>query len=127
MHGEYPVVDIDFFDDVLPVQVSLRAFTPLVPLDADASGIPPSSRQATVCAARMPNGPSPRPAVCVRDPAIVTATGTSAGFVTVRGLDFGVALPSDDFGYGTMSLTTTDPSTTVKPQWAVGFWPDGPR
>jgi len=40
LHGEYPVVDIDFDDDVLPVDVSLRAFTPLVPLDPDASGIP---------------------------------------------------------------------------------------
>ena len=49
MHGEYPVVDIDFDDDVLPVTVSLRAFTPLVPLDPDASGIP-----AAVCRRLMP-------------------------------------------------------------------------
>lgn len=135
LHGEYPVADIDFTDDVLPVQVSLRAFTPLVPLDPDDSGIPAAVLRYTVT-----------------NPGAVAVQITIAGSLThtagrgegpwgmraaqkvawreegpVRGLDFGIGLPEDDFGYGTMSLTTTDPSTTVKPQWAVGFWPDGAR
>ena len=38
--GEYPFAWIDFHDDALPVRVSLEAFTPLVPLDAENSGIP---------------------------------------------------------------------------------------
>ncbi|MBO9625711.1 MAG: hypothetical protein J7484_04975, partial [Microbacterium sp.] len=45
----------------------------------------------------------------------------------VRGLDFGIDLPEDDPGYGTLSLTTTDADTTVKPQWVTGYWPDGAR
>ncbi len=40
MRGEYPFVWIDFDDDTLPVSVSLEAFTPLVPLDADDSAYP---------------------------------------------------------------------------------------
>ncbi len=41
MHGEYPVVDIDFTDDVLPVDVSLRAFTP----SCRSTPTPPGSRR----------------------------------------------------------------------------------
>lgn len=38
--GEYPVARIDFRDRKLPVKVSLEAFTPIVPLNADDSGLP---------------------------------------------------------------------------------------
>jgi uncharacterized protein (DUF608 family) len=39
-HGEYPFARIDFEDAELPVEVSLEAWNPLVPLDAEASGLP---------------------------------------------------------------------------------------
>ena len=135
LHGEYPVVDIDFADDVLPVGVSLRAFTPLVPLDPDASGIPAAVLRYTV------TNPGDVPV----DVTVVGSMSHTAGRGEgpfgmraaqrvrwrdeggVRGLDFGIDLPEDDFGYGTLALTTTDASTTVKPQWVTGFWPDGPR
>ncbi len=139
MHGEYPVVDIDFADRVLPVEVSLRAFTPLVPLDADASGIP-----AAVLRYRVVNPGDVPVAVTVAGSVSHTAgrgePGPEApwgmrGTQTVRwrddgdvrGLDFGIDLPEDDPGYGTLSLTTTDASTTVKPQWVTSYWPDGAR
>lgn len=135
MHGEYPVVDIDFEDDVLPVDVSLRAFTPLVPLDPDASGIP-----GAVLRYRVTNPGGRRVRVTVVGSVSHTAGRGDGPFGmraqqtvrwredgAVRGLDFGIRLPEDDLGYGTLSLTTTDASTTVKPQWVTGFWPDGPR
>jgi len=139
MHGEYPVVDIDFTDRVLPVDVSLHAFTPLVPLDADASGIP-----AAVLRYRVTN-----PGACPMAVTVVGSVSHTAGRATpgpdapwgmratqtmrwrddgaVRGLDFGIDLPQDDPGYGTLSLTTTDAATTVKPQWVTSYWPDGAR
>lgn len=140
MHGEYPVVDIDFDDDVLPVGVSLRAFTPFVPLDPDASGIP-----AAVLRYRVTNPGDRRVRVTVVGSVSHTAGRGDGPFgmraqqtvrwreeldearAGVRGLDFGIRLPEDDLGYGTLSLTTTDASTTAKPQWVTGFWPDGPR
>lgn len=140
LHGEYPVVDIDFDDEVLPVDVSLRAFTPLVPLDPDASGIP-----AAVLRYRVTNPGSTSVAVTIAGSLSHTA-GRGEGLFGmraqqtvrwreevdedgrgVRGLDFGIRLPEDDPGYGTLSLTTTDADTTAKPQWVTGFWPDGPR
>ncbi|WP_439901838.1 GH116 family glycosyl-hydrolase [Microbacterium azadirachtae] len=139
LHGEYPVVDIDFADRALPVEVSLHAFTPLVPLDADASGIP-----AAVLRYRVINPGAVPVAVTVVGSVSHTAgrgePGPDApwgmrGTQTVRwrddgavrGLDFGIDLPEDDPGHGTLSLTTTDPSTTVKPQWVTSYWPDGAR
>ncbi len=38
--GEYPVARIAFHDRDLPVHVALEAFTPIIPLDAEASGLP---------------------------------------------------------------------------------------
>lgn len=135
MWGEYPVVDIEFHDDVLPVKVSLRAFTPLVPLDPDASGIP-----AAVLRYRVANPGDTAVRVTVAGSLSHTAGrgdgpwGMRAQQTVrwreqdgVRGLDFGIRLPEDDFDYGTMSLTTTDAATTAKPQWVTGYWPDGPR
>jgi len=38
--GEFPLARIDFEDASAPVRVSLEAFTPFIPLDADESGLP---------------------------------------------------------------------------------------
>lgn len=38
--GEFPFARVDFHDSTLPVQVSLEAFTPFIPLEADDSGLP---------------------------------------------------------------------------------------
>lgn len=135
LHGEYPVVDVDFHDDVLPVEVSLHAFTPLVPLDPDASGIP-----AAVLRYRVRNPGDAEVRVTVAGSISHTAGRGPGPFGMrgrqsvrwreddgIRGLDFDVDLPADDLGYGTLALTTTDTATTVKPQWVTGFWPDGPR
>ena len=139
LHGEYPVVDVDFTDAVLPVDVSLHAFTPLVPLDADASGIP-----AAVLRYRVTNpGTTPVAVTVVGSVSHTAGRGTPGPDAPwgmratqnvcwredgdVRGLDFGIDLPADDPGYGTLSLTTTDAATTVKPQWVTSYWPDGAR
>ncbi|WP_243228231.1 GH116 family glycosyl-hydrolase [Microbacterium sp. CIAB417] len=135
LHGEYPIVDIDFADDDLPVDVSLRAFTPLVPLDPDSSGIP-----AAVLRYRVTNTQDVPVAVTVVGSVSHTAgrgdgpwgmramqTVREREEGEIRGLDFGIDLPEDDPGYGTLSLTTTDASVTVKPQWVTSYWPDGAR
>jgi uncharacterized protein (DUF608 family) len=38
--GEFPVAHVDFHDARLPVRVTLEAFSPFIPLDADDSGLP---------------------------------------------------------------------------------------
>ncbi|MGA2267292.1 MAG: GH116 family glycosyl-hydrolase [Bryobacteraceae bacterium] len=46
--GEYPLARIAFHDRDLPVNVSLEAFTPIIPLDADESGLPIAVLRYTV-------------------------------------------------------------------------------
>jgi uncharacterized protein (DUF608 family) len=50
--GAYPFAHLDFHDPKLPVDVSLEAFNPLVPLDIEASGWPLAVLRYTV---RNPN------------------------------------------------------------------------
>lgn len=38
--GEYPIAELRYLDDELPVQVSLQAFCPMVPLNEKDSGLP---------------------------------------------------------------------------------------
>lgn len=46
--GEYPMARVEFRDHDLPVRTELEAFTPIIPLDADASGLPVAILRYTV-------------------------------------------------------------------------------
>jgi uncharacterized protein (DUF608 family) len=46
--GRYPVASVAFEDDALPVEVGLEAYTPLVPLDPEDSGLPVAVLEYTV-------------------------------------------------------------------------------
>ncbi|GIF72139.1 GH116 family glycosyl-hydrolase [Asanoa siamensis] len=137
MRGEYPLLHIDFADPEVGVDVTLTAFTPLVPLDADASGVPGAVLRYTV---RNPTA----------EPVEVTIAGSLANQVGISGwnvfhfpeyagnprntwfaepglcgIAFANDLDADDLRHGTVALATTDPAVTAKPQWLSGFWQDG--
>ncbi len=38
--GEYPIAELEYLDSELPVEVSVQAFSPMVPLNAKDSGLP---------------------------------------------------------------------------------------
>lgn len=40
MSGDYPIVEMGYEDEALPLDVSLEAFNPMAPLDSDLSGSP---------------------------------------------------------------------------------------
>lgn len=46
--GEYPLAELTYHDDAFPGQVQLHAFNPLIPLNADDSGIPAAFFEFTV-------------------------------------------------------------------------------
>lgn len=139
MRGEYPLLTIDFDDDVLPVGVQLLAFTPLVPLDTNASGLP-----AAVLRYRVHN-----PTDGAVEVSIAGSMSNPIGYhgrsdyhhrlrfegtPTVRrrdgdgliGLEFGTDLPTDHLLFGSVVLqTTAGDGVSMTPQWPVGQWQDG--
>jgi uncharacterized protein (DUF608 family) len=137
MTGEYPLLEIAFEDDDLPVNVALTAFTPFVPLDAAESGIP-----AAIIRYRVHNPLSTRIHVTVAG-SLANPVGISgynvfhfpeydgmpanAGYDdgVLRGIRFSSDLPADHLESGTATLATPDTNVSMKPQWLSGFWQDG--
>ena len=136
--GEYPFVRVALSDPEVPLDVTLEAFTPFIPLNADDSGIP-----GAVLRSRVKN----RSAL----PAGVTVTGSlpnvsayggtdywgrfqTAGEVEneyreqdgLKGIFFRPCEPiGDRLNYGDMTLATTHAGTTARVHWLETGWYDG--
>lgn len=137
LRGEYPLAWLDLEDADLPVRVQLEAYTPLVPLNAEDSGIP-----CAILTYRVTN--------VSEKPLAVTLVGSLANTIGLnqpdafgnltngegmrvnhyrdenglRGLMLGIeGMDAGDLKYGNLSLVTTHERTTVKPAWLrAGWW-----
>ena len=137
MRGEYPFVRVDLIDEELPVEVTMEAFTPLIPLHADDSGIP---------------GAVVRYAVTNRSkqPLEVSVAGSLANVAGYDGFDLfqnvrlvdevvnelreadgakGVfmrpaSLAPDHLRYGNLAILTRDENVTIKKEWLPAAWTD---
>ena len=136
--GEYPFVSVDLHDPDLPVSVSLEAFTPFIPLNADDSGIPgaflryrvknTSDRQASVSVmGSLPNVVGFKGFDAFKN--LLVHPGGKNAFREqggIRGLFYStIGLSGDSLDYGTMVLATTNASVTSKATWLEGGWFDG--
>jgi uncharacterized protein (DUF608 family) len=139
LRGEYPFAWLEFEDPAVPVRVNLEAFTPLIPLNPDDSGIPCAVLTYTV------RNPSAQPVSVTLVGSLCNPVGgalydqfmniaqTKRGRTKndyrneplMRGLFLhATEIPSDDLNYGNISLVTTHPSVTVKPTWLRSGWWD---
>ena len=137
--GEYPLATIDFEDDALPVQVELEAYTPLVPLNPDDSGLPCAILTYTVhnrtdVPVKMTlAGSLINPVGGLRQDKFGNIDANKLGqtvnkvlqakefqglFLAAEGID------KNDLHYGNLSLVTDHPNITVKPAWLRGAWWD---
>ena len=80
--GTYPFADLEYVDAELPVQISMEAFTPFIPLDARASGLPAVIFNLTVH----------NPGDVAVDVAFMGTAQNSVGWDGVTGID-GVSWP----------------------------------
>jgi uncharacterized protein (DUF608 family) len=136
LRAGYPFVTVGFEDPDLPVSVSLEAFTPFVPLDADASGIP-----GTVLRYRVRN-----PGSVAVDVSVMGSLANMVGFDDyglwcwpeiagtprntyrddgLRGLYLdNPGLDASDLRSGSMVLATAAVAVTAKIRWLRGAWLD---
>jgi len=130
--GEYPIAELRYLDDSLPVEVSLEAFSPMVPLDTRASGYPAAVFNFTVTNpgdAQISGALMATLQNAVGQDAQTPVTGTRCpcyggnlnelvredGFTAIcmRNL----SPPEDDPGYGTMALATLSDEASALLQW----------
>ncbi|WP_105614767.1 GH116 family glycosyl-hydrolase [Vallitalea okinawensis] len=138
MSSEYPFVTVELEDDSMPVEVTMEAFTPFIPLNADDSGIP-----GTVIRYKVKNT-SDQP----QEVAIAGSLTNSVGFVRnsiwgftdvvgetynekrdndgIKGIFMGCnKLKESSVKYGNLSLMTNEENVSMKPNWYNGAWWDG--
>ncbi|MAS38055.1 MAG: hypothetical protein CL610_28930 [Anaerolineaceae bacterium] len=137
--GEYPFAWVNLTDPNLPVSIQLEAFTPLIPLNPEDSGIPCAilTYHVTNTSDQPVNltlvGSLMNPAGGVRLDRFGNVGPARQGttfnqFRTddgMRGLFFGAeGIDADALDYGNLSLITDHEQVTVKPAWLRGAWWD---
>jgi uncharacterized protein (DUF608 family) len=125
--GSFPLSHIDFEDADCPVHVSLEAFSPFYPLDADSSGLPcaildysvhnPAASSAEVVVAWSISNPVGKSDTRTNDPR--TGPGLNSLFMT------NPALPADDSLKGSFvlaALPSHSSTAEVLPKWQGKSW-----
>jgi non-lysosomal glucosylceramidase len=147
-NGEYPFAWMDFEDPSLPVQVSLEASNPMVPLDAEFSGMPVAlltwrlhnpgrvAVDATVALSLFnPCGWDGRVDISTRSELFGGNVSERVDEAGVRGLRLANAtIDAGDPRHGTLAVASPWPDVTVAERWARGelwlpdslqrFWDD---
>lgn len=137
--GEYPFAWIGFQDDALPVELSLCAWNPMIPLDAERSGVPGAVFDWTV------TNPGSRPVEVTLALSLCNACGYDgkAELPSRRHALFGQNLnrwveaegcrglamstakhPEDHPQFGSMALLTDWSDVTYLVHWERGGWWD---
>jgi non-lysosomal glucosylceramidase len=139
LKGEYPIANITFEDESLPVSVELEAYTPLIPLQPEQSGIP-----GAVLTYNVTNVTAKPVEVTVAGSLINPVGGISydvfgnlnpagcGGNVNEYRSDDSISglfmysnkYPEGDLKYGNMTLATPSRNTTYKRAWLRGAWFD---
>ncbi len=137
--GQYPFAHVDLDDPSVPVHVSLEAFTPLIPLNPEDSGIPCASLTYTLTnrssepVAITLVGSLCNPVGGVRfDPFMNIAHSRKGKTLNQARHESGFRgvymtadeIAGDDPDFGSMALVTTHPNVTVKPHWLRSGWWD---
>ncbi len=138
MVGEYPYVWIDFKEENFPVEVSLEAYTPMVPLSVKDSSIPcaiikykvkniSSSVQEVSIVGSMANLCNYSGRDIWNKPLFVgTSVNTYVEQGEYRGIHYTTQSKDiNELGYMDMGLFVTEKDTFYREYWNEGSWWDG--
>lgn len=136
LRATYPFVTVELSEPGLPIRATMEAFTPFVPGDASASGIP-----GAVVRYRVTNLSDEELDVSVIG-SFANATGYQgedvfgnlklAGEVVnqrrtgsgLSGVFFSSDLPETHETFGSMAVAAMGDDVTVRPTWVLGQWTD---
>ncbi|WP_240841730.1 GH116 family glycosyl-hydrolase [Acidaminobacter sp. JC074] len=138
MTSEYPFVNVEFEDSEMPVQVSMEAFTPFIPLNPDDSGIP-----GAIIRYKVKNVSNKTQEVSIAG-SLTNSMGfvrnSIWGFMDTVGETFnekcskgnltGVFMGSKNIDkksvkYGNLSIMTSEKNVSCRPEWNHDAWWDG--
>jgi len=137
--GEYPLAWVDLEDPNVPVKVHLEAFTPMIPLNPDDSGIPCASLNYSVTntsdqplaitivgsLCNAVGGVQFDPFMNIARSKVGKTRNQFRGETNLSGIFMDASdIAADDFMFGSMGLVTTHENVTVKPQWLRSGWWD---
>jgi uncharacterized protein (DUF608 family) len=137
--GIYPIAEIDFEDDALPLTVRLEAFTPFIPLETDDSTIP-----VAIFRYRLTNRANQKTEAALAfsilnpigyDGRSPLGSNRFAGFgknltrlrreSRLVGLEMSSQkYPPDDIQFGSMALATSHGEVSARTAWEEGAWWD---
>ena len=135
---EYPFARVNFKDSELPVQVSMEAYTPFIPLNTDDSSIPCGIIRYKVkntadCSTKvslvgtLPNASAFEGYDVIENLKLADSVKNEyRSFEDVSGLFYEPEhLKEDHLRYGNMAILTSGDNITYKTQWFDGEWVDG--
>lgn len=138
MTGEYPFLWIDFKDDQVPLEVTLEAFTPMIPLNVEESSLPcgilrykvkntSEDTQKVSIAGSFANLCNYSGRDIWNKPLFEgTSVNTFIDRGSFRGLSFTTeSKEKEDLNYMDMGLFVTDPEVFCREYWNEGAWWDG--
>ncbi len=142
--GEYPIAEIAYRDDALPITVNLTAYSPFCPLDSANSGLPavvfqftahnPAAHAASVqFAATLQNFTGWDGVQEIRGTACPLYGGNENQTLRLRGLSAvtmqNTHLPANHPKNGSLCLAALHPDAHVRPIWTDlnEFWADFAR
>ena len=120
--GSFPIAKLTFTDDEFPAKVTLTAFNPFIPLNADDSGIPAAFFDVEI----KSDSPDIEYTVIlsVRNPFESTKNEPvkSEKYTAVK--LFNAALDKDEIGYGDLTIASCEKEGIVQRYWYRGGWQD---
>lgn len=135
---EYPFAQVELIDEEEPVHVTMEAFTPFIPLDADDSGIP-----GFILRYKVKNKLNKKVKASIAG-SISNITGFTSnshwGYMQSEGTQhnekrvdgdikglylYNTDVPDYSVKYGNLSLLTKEKDVTIKAEWFHDAWWDG--
>ncbi len=141
-YGEYPLVRIDFNDPDIPLEISLIAYTPLIPLQAEDSGIPCaifnyslknlSTEPVSISLAGSCMNPIGEIKIDSFEHIVSEGIGQTRNIFRkdqdLQGIFFTSELyHPTELAFGNLCLATTHPSVSYKTAWLRAGWFDDLR